>query len=262
MTDSIRISNAKGLYLEGIRDGNMAEALDKYTGDRYTQHSTGVRDGKEGFIEFFTPFLEHNKIRDIQVVRTIEDRNFVFCHVYQNLGNGEVQWVTADIFDTDEDGKIIEHWDVIAEYKWPTVSGRTMVDGPTEIEDLDQTDANKAVVQSFVDNVLMAGRADMVTDYISTEQYDQHNPEVGDGLEGFGKHLQEVMARGESTQYLKVHHLLGQGNFVVIYSHVKQGDDNWAFFDLFRLKGRKIVEHWDVQEKIGPKETWNNSGKF
>ena len=30
MTDSIRISNAKGLYLEGIRDGNMIEALDKY----------------------------------------------------------------------------------------------------------------------------------------------------------------------------------------------------------------------------------------
>ena len=52
MTDTIRISNAKGLYLEGIRDGNMVEALDKYTGERYTQHSTGVRDGKDGFIEF------------------------------------------------------------------------------------------------------------------------------------------------------------------------------------------------------------------
>ena len=43
---------------------------------------------------------------------------------------------------------------------------------------------------------------------------------------------------------------------------MKQGNDDWAFFDLFRLKDGKIVEHWDVQEKIGPKETWNNSGKF
>ncbi|MGR3659782.1 MAG: nuclear transport factor 2 family protein [Paracoccaceae bacterium] len=262
MTDSIRISNAKGLYLEGIRDGNMTEALDKYTGDRYTQHSTGVRDGKAGFIEFFTPFLENNPIRDIQVVRTIEDGRFVFCHVYQNLGNGEAQWVTADIFDTDDAGRIIEHWDVIAEYKLQTVSGRTMVDGSTEIEDLDQTEANKAVVQGFFDNVLMGGRADLVTDYISTTQYDQHNPDVGDGLEGFGKHLQEIEKSGQVSKYLKVHHLLGQGNFVVVYSHVKQGDDDWAFFDLFRLKDGKIVEHWDVQEKIGPKETWNNSGKF
>lgn len=29
MTHSIRISNAMGLHLEGIRDGNMVEALDK-----------------------------------------------------------------------------------------------------------------------------------------------------------------------------------------------------------------------------------------
>ena len=200
------------------------------TGDRYTQHSTGVKDRKEGFIEFFAPFLERNPIRDIQVVRTIEDGRFVFCHVYQSLNNGEAQWVTADIFDTDDEGRIVEHWDVIAEYKWPTVSGRTMVDGPTEIEDIDQTDANKAVVQGFVENVLMAGRADLVTDYISTEQYDQHKPEVDDGLEGFGKHLKKVSESGQAMQYVKVHHLLGQGNFVVIYSHVKQGSDELGLF--------------------------------
>lgn len=262
MTKSVRITNATGLYLEGIRDGNMREALDKYTGDRYTQHSTGVRDGKEGFIEFFTPFLERNPIRDIQVKRTIEDGRYVFVHVYQSLNNGEAGWVTADIFDTDADGKIIEHWDVIAEYTWPTVSGRSMVDGPTEIEDLDQTDANKAVVQGFVDTVLIGGQVDKVTDYISTEQYDQHNPAVGDGLDGFGAFLQEAAASGQTMEYVKVYRLLGQGNFVVIYSEVKMGGDDWAFIDLFRLKGGKIVEHWDVQEKIGPKDTWNNSGKF
>jgi len=111
-----------------------------------------------------------------------------------------------------------------------------MVDGPTEIKDLDKTEANKAIVQGFVDDVLMGGKVDKVTDYISTAQYDQHNPEVKDGLAGFGEHLQEVMKSGQAAQYVKVHHLLGQGNFVVIYSEVKQGNDDWAFFDLFRLK--------------------------
>ncbi|MEW8073557.1 MAG: nuclear transport factor 2 family protein, partial [Candidatus Thiodiazotropha sp.] len=93
---SKKIENAKGLYLEGIRDGNMQEALDKYTGERYTQHSTGVGDGKEGFIAFFGPFLERNPVRDIRVVRAIEDGRHVFIHVYQSLNNGEVKWVTAD----------------------------------------------------------------------------------------------------------------------------------------------------------------------
>lgn len=262
MTDSIRVKNAKGLYLEGIRDGNITEALDTYTGERYTQHSTGVADGKAGFAEFFKPFLERNPVRDIQIVRTIEDGQYVFCHAYQSLNNGEAQWVTADLFDTDDNGKLIEHWDVIAEYITPTASGRTMVDGPTEIEDLDKTEENKEIVRAFAKDVLQGGKVDKVADYLSTEQYDQHNPHVEDGIEGLAKHLKDIAATGQSYKYVKVHRLIGQGNFAVMYSHVKVADDDWAFFDIFRLKDGKIVEHWDVQEKIGPKETWNNSGKF
>ena len=260
MTDSIRLQNAKGLYLEGIRDGNMQQALDKYTGDRYTQHSTGVGDGKEGFMEFFGPFLERNPVRDIQVVRAIEDGQYVFVHVYQSLNNGEAKWVTADLFDTDDEGRLIEHWDVIAAYEEETLSGRTMVDGPTEIEDLDRTDANKSIVEAFFNDVLLGGQFEKVTDYISSEQYDQHNPTVGDGLEGVRKHFQSAVER--DARYVKVHRIIGQGNFVVAYSHTQVSGDDWAFFDIFRLKDGKIVEHWDVQEKIGPEDTWNNSGKF
>ncbi|MGH8239026.1 MAG: hypothetical protein ACREXP_18680 [Steroidobacteraceae bacterium] len=50
---SQKLESAKSLYLEGIRDGQAREAVTKYTGDRYTQHSAGVRDGVEGFVEFF-----------------------------------------------------------------------------------------------------------------------------------------------------------------------------------------------------------------
>ncbi|HFE67034.1 MAG TPA: META domain-containing protein, partial [Chloroflexi bacterium] len=170
--------------------------------------------------------------------------------------------VTADLFDTDENDKIIEHWDVIQAYVEDTASGRTMVDGPTEIEDLDKTEENKALVTDFCNNILIGGQAEKITDYISTEQYDQHNPHVEDGLEGFGKHLQEVMTSGQAAKYVKIHRIIGQGNFVVAYSHVQIAGEDYAFFDLFRVKEGKIVEHWDVQEKILPQEQWGNSGKF
>ncbi len=49
---------------------------------------------------------------------------------------------------------------------------------------------------------------------------------------------------------------------MIAFSHVKQNERDWAVFYLSRIKSGKIVEHWDVQEQIGPKETWNNSGKF
>ena len=61
---------------------------------------------------------------------------------------------------------------------------------------------------------------------------------------------------------MKIHKILVQGNFVATLSHVQMNEEDWCFIDIFRLKNGKIVEHWDVMEKIGPEETWNNSGKF
>lgn len=135
-------------------------------------HSAGVADGVEGFVDFFKPFVERSKSRDTQVVRGFVDGQYAFVHVYQDINNGEEKWVTADIFDTDENDKIIEHWNVIQAYEEKTVSGRTMVDGPTEIEDIDDTVKNKAVVQNFFDDVLIGGDFNKLTSYISTEQYE------------------------------------------------------------------------------------------
>ncbi|MBT8203232.1 MAG: hypothetical protein KJO87_08005, partial [Acidimicrobiia bacterium] len=88
---SRKIENATALYLEGIRDGNAREAVTKYTGDRYTQHSTGVRDGIEGFVEFFEDFIERNPVRDIEIKRTLEDGRYLFVHAYQSLNNGDAE---------------------------------------------------------------------------------------------------------------------------------------------------------------------------
>ncbi len=150
--------NASALYLEGIRDGNVRAAVEAYTGDRYTQHSTGVKDGVEGFVEFFLPFIEHNPVRDIRIVRSIVDRRYVFVHAYQDINDGEARWVTTDLFDTDENDKIVEHWDVIAPFADESVNGHTQVDGPTEITDLEKAESNKALVASFVDDVLVHHR--------------------------------------------------------------------------------------------------------
>ncbi|WP_164660218.1 nuclear transport factor 2 family protein [Tropicibacter sp. Alg240-R139] len=262
MTDSKKIANAKGLYLDGIRDGNLRDALDRYTGARYTQHSTGVGNGKDGFLSFFEPFLERNPVRDIRVIRAIEDGSHVFLHVHQRLNNGEVEWVTADLFDTDEDDRMIEHWDVITQFEGKNPAGRTMVDGPVKVEDLDRTEDNKDIVGRFYEDILLNGRFEKITDYISTEQYDQHAALAKDGIEGLYEHVQRLQATYGAAQYHKLHKLIGQGNFVVAYGHLQRGDGHYAAFDIFRLKDGKLVEHWDVLEKILPPEQWNNSGKF
>jgi predicted SnoaL-like aldol condensation-catalyzing enzyme len=73
-----KLANATALYMEGNRDGRVREAIEAYTEDRYTQHSSGVADGVEGCVAFFEPFIERTPVRDIRVVCSIVDGNFVF----------------------------------------------------------------------------------------------------------------------------------------------------------------------------------------
>ncbi|WP_422039340.1 nuclear transport factor 2 family protein [Roseibium sp.] len=260
-TGTNKLHHARGLYLEGIRDGRIWEALNAHTGDRYTQHSTGVGDGQQGFADFFGPFLERNPERQIEVVRAIEDGPYVFLHVFQSLNGGECRWVTGDLFDTDENDRVIEHWDVIQAFEPATKSGRSMTDGATEIEDLDKTDANKALVREFCETCLVGGAFERAPEFISGT-YQQHNPHADDGLAGFAAYAGELADRGEAMRYWKVHKLIGQGNFVVTLSHVQMGRSHYCVFDIFRLKDGRIDEHWDVTEKILPPEEWNNQGKF
>ena len=262
LTGTEKIRHATSLYLEGIRDGNIWEALNAHTGARYTQHSTGVGDGQQGFADFFTPFLERNPVRQIEVIRVIEDGPYVFLHVYQSLNNGESRWVTGDLFDTDANDRVIEHWDVIQAFESETKSGHTMTDGAADIVDLDRTDANKALVKAFFETCLIGGQMSGVSDFISTGEYLQHNPKVGDGLESFQAFAAELSVRGERMRYWKLHKLIGQGNFVVTLGHMQMGQSHYCVFDIFRLQDGRIVEHWDVVEKILAPEEWNNQGKF
>jgi len=254
-----RLENTMNLYLEDIRDGNAREAVTKYTGTRYTQHSTGVRDGIEGFVEFFEPFIARNPKRDIQILRAIEDGQYVFLHVYQSLNNGESEWVTTDFFDTDENEKIIEHWDVISEYAPQTPSGHTSIDGPTEIADLDKTDENKQLIRDLIRDVLIGEKPENIDNYISSEQYIQHNTEVLDGLEHF-KPL--VLAEDRPLIYQEVVLLVGQGNFVATLCKASWEGNPFAQVDIFRIEHGKVVEHWDNAEPVPPEDEWVNSGKF
>ncbi len=251
--------NAIGLYMDGIRDGNPREAIARYTGARYTQHSSGVADGQDGFIAFFEPFIARNPVRDIKIVRALQDGPKVFIQAHQSLNEGEAVWITTDFFDSDADGQIIEHWDVIEADAAQNPSGRTKTDGATDVTDLGQTDANKALVADFMSRCLIGRETDAMAEFIDPDRFQQHASHMGDGLETFQSFYG---ATDCPLSYQECFMMVGEGNFVATLNRARMGAQDLCHVDLYRLDQGRIVEHWDNSEPVPPKETWANGGKF
>lgn len=226
--------------------------------DKYIQHNLGVADGLIGFATLLEQ-LPPNSAK-VNTVRVFQDGAYVFTHSDYNFFGPKTGF---DIFRF-EDGKIVEHWDNLQETPAnPNPSGHTMIDGATQITDLDKTEANKTLVKNFVEDILVNGKMETLGGYFSGDNYIQHNPQIPDQLSGLGTTLEALAKQGIKLKYDRVHKVLGEGNFVLVVSEGHFGDAYNAFYDLFRVENGKIAEHWDVIEPIPAKENWkNNNGKF
>jgi predicted SnoaL-like aldol condensation-catalyzing enzyme len=226
--------------------------------DHYTQHNLGVADGLAGFGALLQALPRGSA--KVRTVRVLQDGDFVAAHTEYDFFGPKIGF---DLFRF-ENGKIVEHWDNLQETpKAPNPSGRSMIDGPTQIVDLSRTAANKQLVASFVDDILVHGRMAKLADYFDGDAYVQHNPQVADGLSGLGRALAAMAKAGVAMKYDRVHRVLGEGNFVLTVSEGSFGGKPTSFYDLFRVEHGKIAEHWDTIEAILPRGEWkNDNGKF
>lgn len=243
--------------LEAIETGD-SEPVAVIDPARYIQHNLAVGDGLAGFGAVLQA-LPTGTAR-VETVRVFQDGDHVFAHTDYDFFGPKIGF---DVFRFEE-GRIVEHWDNLQPTPTqPNPSGRSMIDGPTQAVDLDKTEANKRLVASFVDDILVHGRMDRLAGYFSGDDYKQHNPQVGDGLSGLGAALQAMAQAGITMTYSKVHKVLGEGNFVLVMSEGEFAGKATAFYDLFRVDGGKIAEHWDTIEQIPPRAEWKNAnGKF
>jgi predicted SnoaL-like aldol condensation-catalyzing enzyme len=117
-------------------------------------------------------------------------------------------------------------------------------------------------MREFYDMALNQKKPEEAVSKYVGKVYRQHNPNADDGGEAFISFVKEFV-----KQYPELHfdfkRFIAEGDLVVVHSHLKlnPADRGTAVMDIFRVERGKVVEHWDVLQKI-PEKSANKNTMF
>ncbi|MCC8961856.1 nuclear transport factor 2 family protein [Bradyrhizobium sp. Pear76] len=111
-------------YDKGLNQKDADAAL-AFVGNRYVQHNPGAADGPEGFRKFIGFLREKFPNSHSEIKRSFVDGDYVILHVHAVREPGTRGNAIIDIFKL-EDGKIVEHWDVVQPIPETPANNNTM----------------------------------------------------------------------------------------------------------------------------------------
>ena len=255
----------KARALQAALETGDPTPLDYLSDEQYIQHNVFLPNGKEALAGFYSG----SSIGiTVDIHRSIVVGDYVILHTTFGGSWGMLSGSGSDqvVFDVwrFENGKMVEHWDNIANVT-DDMDGTSQTNGTvTPASDLENTSANQSLLEEMAQTLFVNGDWTNVSDYFNINEYVQHS--VGAGTDG--SFLASLEGQTGVSFYDEVKFVHVQGNFGLVMS---QGGDitgadpigRYAYYDLFRMANGKIVEHWDIIQFIPPRELWaSNSGKW
>jgi predicted SnoaL-like aldol condensation-catalyzing enzyme len=117
VADTERNKQTVARVFDAFRAGDV-DAFDELIAEDYVQHNPQADNGLQAVKEFFRPLGPV----DVDVYRVIADGDLVAAHSHYKTFN----MAAVDVWRFDDDGKMIEHWDVLQPIPETTASGNDM----------------------------------------------------------------------------------------------------------------------------------------
>jgi predicted SnoaL-like aldol condensation-catalyzing enzyme len=112
------------------------------------------------------------------------------------------------------------------------------------------TEANRPIITHFADLFYTEKKVGEAFAAYVAPDYVQHNPGIADGREAAVAALTPMFAKPD--QVFKIEKILVDGDMAVIHLRVAATaiPRGASVVDMYRLKGGKVVEHWDVIQVV------------
>jgi predicted SnoaL-like aldol condensation-catalyzing enzyme len=101
------------------------EAVAKYQGPYYRQHNPQAGDGPEPFIAFVKGFAAAYPEMKVEFKRILAEGDMVVVHCHITTSPSDRGSAVVDLFRI-ENGKVVEHWDVIQPIPETAANDNTM----------------------------------------------------------------------------------------------------------------------------------------
>jgi len=112
-------------YNQMLNDKDAEGAAASYLGEQYVQHNPSAPDGAAGMVGFAQALYAKAPELRMEIKRVFADGDYVITHSHTVFAPGGPETAAADIWRL-ENGKIVEHWDVIQPIPATAANSNTM----------------------------------------------------------------------------------------------------------------------------------------